>query len=104
MKGVMRHIARQIYDEGSVGWGLWALLFVLFAWPGVALVLSFTYDVTPYPARVASGVFVGAMFAAMVTWLVNDILFRLVVKPRYRAGEAERKKEKKKGKKKGKRK
>jgi len=96
MNKFIKRAMKEVYDEGSVGWGMWGIVFLLCIWPGIQGFLYITYDTMPYAGRVAGGVFFGAIFAGFITWIINDILFRLVVRPRAISEEAERKKEKKK--------
>lgn len=97
---LFKRLMKEVYDDGAVGWGMWIIVCILCIWPGIELVLAITYDTIPMGGRVATGVFFGGIIAAVITWLMNDILFRLIVRPRAMAEEAAKKKEKKKAKRK----
>lgn len=69
------------------GWGFLGVSFLLFAGPGVWVVWRFTYAGTEAATRVGMGLFLGAITAAVFTFIVNDLLHRRNLR-RHRAREA----------------
>lgn len=82
---------KPLRDLDSVGWGFFGIVFVIIIAPVSFAVWYYTLENVEWPVRVLAGVFLAAVCAAVIAFVVNDALFRRG-RRRY---EAERKAEKK---------
>jgi len=83
-------------NKDVLGWLIWALVTLLLIGPCIYFIYLITYDTASMLVRIVAGVFSAAILSGFLTWLGNEIWFRLN-KRRY---EARRKKARKARKKK----
>ncbi len=82
-----------------LGWGFFGVSFALFLGPAIYLSWRFTYEAANNATRVGIGIVLAVMAAGLLTWPINEFLYR-----RHRRKVAdERKKQRKLKKKRGKR-
>ncbi len=61
-----------------LGWLIWLLLTLALIWPCIHLISSITYEDTISPlTRVLAGVFLAAIGAGVLSWLGNELWFRI---------------------------
>ncbi len=74
-----------------VGWGFFAVLLVVLAGPGIYAALYFTYDIMPMAGRVVIGLVFASVSAAVLTFVVNELLHRRNLRELEKARKEEKK-------------
>ena len=91
---------KSLREIDSVGWGTFSVLALALLAPSMYLSYTKMYQTSPVSIRLLSGVFLAAVIAAVVTYAVNEIIFRLRRKQFEEERKAERRAAKSKKKKK----
>ncbi len=90
---------KSLKEVESVGWGFFAICFVVVLAPSIWLVWNYTYDTVTPAVRVLAGFVVASTGAGVIAWVVNDLLHRRNVRRHAAKRQAERKEKRKQGKK-----
>lgn len=86
---------KSLREIESVGWGFFLGCAAVLAGPFIWFTLAITYDTMPMYGRVIIGIMFSFVAAAVVAWLVNDLLHRRNVRRKTAERSRERKAKKK---------
>jgi nicotinamide riboside transporter PnuC len=70
-------IPASLKNPDVLGWIIYLVLTVVLAYPCVMLMFKITYDTASTWTRVVGGIFVAAILAGFISWLGNEIWFRI---------------------------
>jgi hypothetical protein len=73
-----------------VGWIFWAIMFVLLIYPCYLIACQVTIEGSTV-TRWGLGIFASAVVAGLISWGVNEILFRVLMKRHNEKRKIERK-------------
>lgn len=77
---------KPFHEIDHVGWGFFGVVFLVLVSPITFLTWYYTLDNVEWPVRVLTGVFFSSVCAAVVAFVVNDLLFRRA-RRRYEAAQ-----------------
>lgn len=92
---------KSLRDLESVGWIFFVVVLVLLAYPGYYAARQLTDDTLTSPlVRIGFAAFMAAVGAGVVSWAVNEVLYRRHLRRHNERRKAEKKKKRAKKKKK----
>lgn len=96
MAGWTGKARKLLKNEDVLGWVIWAALTLALLGPSIYLVYEYTYSTVSPATRVVTGVFVAAIAGGVLSWVVNEIMYR-VKKLRKNGGKKAQKTKRKSG-------
>ncbi len=94
MAGWTGKVRKLLKNEDVLGWVIWAALTLTLLGPSIYFVYEYTYSTVSPATRVVTGVFVAAIAGGFLSWIVNEIMYR--VKRRRKDGGKKTQKNKRK--------
>ncbi|MBW7864743.1 MAG: hypothetical protein GX580_14560 [Candidatus Hydrogenedens sp.] len=77
MAGWTGKVRKLLKNEDVLGWVIWGVLTLALLWPCIYFVYEYTYSTVSPATRVVSGVFVAAIAGGFLSWIVNEIMYRV---------------------------
>lgn len=60
-----------------MGWLIWAIVSLLLVGPCIYAIYLMTYDTANTLTRIVAGIFCAAILSGFITWIGNEIWFRI---------------------------
>lgn len=70
-------LSTALKNKDVLGWLIWLVVALLLVGPCIYFMYAITYDTATTLVRVVAGIFSAAILAGFLTWLGNEIWFRL---------------------------
>ncbi len=90
---------KSIRELETIGWIFWSILAVLLTPVGLWLSWQLTYDTANILLRVGLGLFMAAIGAGLLSWGLNEILYRRMMRKQSQQKKVARKEKRRKKKK-----
>ena len=85
-------LKKWLKDPNTLGWLIWAVVSLALLPLCVYFMFAYTYETATPMMRVMVGIFMAAIAGGLVTWVINDILFR-IRRRRHNAARADKKRD-----------